>query len=65
MRSTSSQILSRAGRMIDDGASLREVERTLGVPRSTLRRHFPGRSRWTDPSESGRFGAMVQRAGVL
>lgn len=60
---TSSRVLSKAARMLEDGVAYAEVSRTLGVSHRTLSRHLPGRSQWTDSSEAGRFGAMVRRSG--
>jgi hypothetical protein len=38
--------LAQIEAMLDDGASQREIQRTLGVDRETIRAHFPGRG-WT------------------
>lgn len=60
---TPAGLLNKAARLLDDGAPYAEVSRTLGVSHRTLSRHLPGRSQWTDPSEAGRFGAIVRRSG--
>jgi IS30 family transposase len=36
----------RAAEMLDDGASYKEVGRTLGRADTAIGRHFPGRSEW-------------------
>lgn len=45
--------LAQVEAMLDDGASQREIQRTLGVDRETIRAHFPGRG-WS-LSEGGKF----------
>ena len=49
--------LARAGRLLDDGASLTEVARTIGRSQPAIRHHFPGRG-W-DSVMSGRYARMV------
>lgn len=51
--------LATAERMLDDGASVREVERTLGRTRNSLKRYLAGRG-WTR-SEAGKHSAMMRR----
>lgn len=51
--------LAQIEAMLDDGMSQREISRTLGVDRETIRAHFPGRG-W-DPSQGGTF-ALATRA---
>lgn len=36
-----------AKRLLEDGASYREVAYTTGIPKSTLRDNLPGMSQWT------------------
>lgn len=38
--------LDRAAALFEDGASQREVHRTTGIARGTLRKYFPGKV-WT------------------
>lgn len=38
--------LDRAAQLFEDGASQREVHRTTGIARETLRKYFPGKV-WT------------------
>lgn len=45
--------LRRAADLLDDGASYREVARTLGRSDMTIAHHFPGRSQWPPSSSSG------------
>lgn len=51
--------LEAARRMIEDGASHRDVSLTLRMSRKTLRRHFPDTA-WT-PEQAGHAARMVQR----
>jgi IS30 family transposase len=41
-----------AARLLDDGASYREVARTLGRSDLCIGRNFPGRSQWRQGSTS-------------
>jgi len=50
--------LAQAGRLLADGASQREVQRTTGIARETLRKHFP-RQGWSYV-EGGRFRALTR-----
>lgn len=50
----------RAGKMLDDGASMAEVARTTGCGFQTVQRHFPGRG-WSR-TESGQFAHAVREA---
>jgi len=38
--------LAQAARLLADGASQREVQRTTGLARETIRKYFPGKG-WT------------------
>ena len=42
----SPELLNQAADLFNDGASQREVCRTTGLARETIRKHFPGRG-WT------------------
>lgn len=56
--------MTEARRLLDEeGASYREVARTVGVSRWTIERHLPGRG-WTSV-EGGRFGNAVRRANQV
>jgi len=50
-----------AERLLTDGASQREVQRTTGLARETLRKHFPGQG-WTF-IEGGKFRALTKVLG--
>lgn len=50
------EALRRAGAMLDDGASQKEVQRTLGVSKGWTTKHFRGRG-WTFV-QAGEFRAM-------
>ncbi len=50
--------LAQAARLLADGASQREVQRTTGLARETLRKHFPGAG-WTFV-EGGKFRALTK-----
>lgn len=52
--------IDHARRLLNDGASQREVQRTTGIARETLRKHFPGRG-WTYV-EGGDFRALTKAA---
>ena len=49
--------LERARMLLEDGASYKEVERTVHMNRRTLRKRFPGYG-WP-PGEGGRLGAFI------
>lgn len=49
--------LEQARRLLEDGASYKEVERTVHMDRRTLRKRFPGMG-WP-PDEGGRLGALI------
>lgn len=51
----------RAAALIEDGCSLEEVARTLGRPRTVIRRHFPGRG-WTQAQISEHLAALRMTA---
>jgi len=51
--------LAQAARLLQDGASQREVQRTTGIARETLRKHFPGKG-WTF-IEGGQFRALTRK----
>ena len=44
--------------MLEDGASHREIERTLKVSHGSVARHFPGTA-WT-PSQAGKYSAETR-----
>ena len=50
--------LQQAANLLRDGASQREVTRTTGIARETLRKHFPGYG-WTFV-EGGKFRALTR-----
>ncbi len=50
--------LAQAARLLADGASQREVQRTTGIARETLRKHFPGKG-WTFV-EGGEFRQLTK-----
>lgn len=52
------ELLDRAGRLLSDGASQREVTRTTGIARETLVKHFPGK-KWTY-RQGGDFRALTR-----
>jgi len=47
-----------AGRMLDDGASFKEVTRTTYLSREYLAAHFPGKG-WTY-KQAGEFRALLR-----
>lgn len=49
--------------MLDDGASWREIKRTLGADHSTMTRHFPG-TQWT-LKEGADLGVFVKKQDHL
>lgn len=53
------EALDRAGELLNGGASQREVTRTTGIARDTLRKHFPGKG-WTF-IEGGEFRALTRK----
>lgn len=55
--------LAKIEAMLDDGASYREVMRTLHVDDGTLRKYFPGRG-WTQ-QQAGQFSVLIQRMGKV
>lgn len=60
---SSKKLLSEIEAMLDDGASYREVMRTLPIHYRTLRKYFPGRG-WT-PQQAGQFGVTMMRMGKV
>lgn len=52
--------IQQARQLLEDGASQREVQRTTGIARETLRKHFPGKG-WTFV-EGGEFRALTRAA---
>jgi len=56
----SQEVLDRVGALLADGASQREVTRTTGLSRMTIRKYFPGQG-WTF-KEGGDFRAMTKTA---
>jgi len=55
----SQELLNQAADLFNDGASQREVCRTTGLARETIRKHFPGRG-WTYV-EGGEFRQLIKR----
>ena len=53
--------LAHAARLLADGASQREVQRTTGIARETLRKYFPGKG-WTYV-QGGEFRALTKTCG--
>ena len=51
--------LAQARQLLADGASQREVQRTTGIARETLRKHFPGQG-WTF-IDGGKFRALTRK----
>lgn len=58
----SREALSRAGALLKDGASQREVTRTTGISRTTLRKYFPGEC-WSY-KDGGDFRALTKAMGM-
>jgi len=58
-RPPSPERLAQAARLLEDGASQREVQRTTGIARETLRKHFPDKG-WTF-IEGGQFRALTRK----
>ena len=58
--------LDRARAMIDDGASVMEITRTLGIARETILKNFPGAS-WShrDAGSLGYAMRLARKGGVL
>lgn len=52
------ELLNQAADLLNDGASQREVCRTTGIHRATLRKYFPGKG-WTYV-EGGDFRALTR-----
>ncbi|MGN7977407.1 helix-turn-helix domain-containing protein [Microbacterium sp. 22195] len=52
-----------AKRLLDDGCSLAEVGRTVGVAPTTIHAWFPGVQGWTRV-QSGEYAAMVRLGGM-
>lgn len=52
------ELLDKAAQLYEDGASQREITRTTGLARETLRKHFPGKG-WTF-IEGGKFRALTK-----
>lgn len=55
--------IERAEQMLADGASYREVARTIGVCWTTVRRHFPGRG-WT-PQQAAEYRTALRLYGQV
>lgn len=56
--------LEQARQLINDGASLLDVERTTGLARKTLRRHFPDYHGWS-ATERGIYARQVDKLNSL
>lgn len=54
----SPQLKARIKEMLDDGASISEVSRTLGCTHETIKRHFPDAG-W-DPRTVGEYARMMR-----
>lgn len=52
------ETLTQARNLFDDGASQSEIQRTTGLSRETLRKHFPGQG-WTY-QEGGEFRQLIK-----
>lgn len=61
--SMGSEEIARAEQMLADGASYREVARTIGVCWTTVRRHFPGRG-WT-PQQAAEYRTALRLYGQV
>lgn len=61
-RPPSPERLAQAGQLLRDGASQREVTRTTGIARNTLRKHFPGQC-WTFV-QGGEFRQMTKDSTI-
>lgn len=58
-RPPSPERLAQAAQLLTDGASQREVCRTTGLARETIRKHFPGKG-WGFV-EGGEFRALTKQ----
>lgn len=58
-RHLSPEEIDRARQLIDDGASYKEVARTIGCANVTVAKRFPGRG-WT-LAECGRWGRFLDK----
>ncbi|UXE05381.1 helix-turn-helix DNA binding domain protein [Arthrobacter phage Renna12] len=56
--------LERARRLLEDGASLLDVERSTGLTHKTLRRHFPDHHGWT-AHERGVYARQLDKLRKL
>ena len=54
--------LNQAAELLREGASQREVARTTGLARETIRKHFPGQG-WTF-IEGGEFRALTRHSNI-
>jgi DNA invertase Pin-like site-specific DNA recombinase len=61
-RPPSQELLNQAADLLSDGASQREVCRTTGLARETIRKHFPGKG-WTYV-EGGEFRALTKNTPI-
>lgn len=52
--------LAAAERLLEDGAPVIEVVRTLGMHERTVRAHFPHRVRWSQ-SDAGRHSSVLRK----
>lgn len=57
-RPPSAELLNTAADLLNDGASQREVCRTTGMSRMTIRKYFPGKG-WTYVQD-GEFRALTK-----
>lgn len=58
-RPPSPERLAHAARLLEDGASQTEVQRTIGIHRATLRKYFPGKA-WTY-RQAGAFRQLTRK----
>lgn len=58
-RPPSPELVKQAERLLADGASQREVQRTTGMSRMTIRKYFPGKC-WTFV-QGGEFRALTRK----
>lgn len=56
--------LERARQLLEEGASLLDVERTTGLTHKTLRRHFPEHHGWT-AHERGVYARQLDKLKKL
>lgn len=61
-RTALQELLNKAAALYEDGASQREITRTTGLARNTLRKHFPGHG-WTF-NEGGKFRALTRDSKI-